>query len=96
MPLPGRTVEVRECLAAVDGNAATKRQIRAALAPVLRATAAALTLGTGCSLGPEGPSVEIGRSTARALGRVLRSKQRRLIPLLAAGSGAGGPSSVSV
>jgi hypothetical protein len=34
--------------------------------------------------------VEIGRSTARALGRVLRSKQRRLIPLLAAGSGAGG------
>ena len=56
---------------------------------MLRAIAAAITLGSGCSLGPEGPSVEIGRSTARALGRVLRSKQRRLLPLLAAGSGAG-------
>lgn len=66
-----------------------RRQLRAAFAPVLRATAAAITLGSGCSLGPEGPSVEIGRSTARALGRVLRSKQRRLLPLLAAGSGAG-------
>lgn len=66
-----------------------RRQLRGALAPVLRATAAAVTLGSGCSLGPEGPSVEIGRSTARALGRILRSKQRRFLPLLAAGSGAG-------
>lgn len=56
---------------------------------MLRALAAAVTLGTGASLGPEGPSVDIGRSVARALGSVLRSKTRRLLPLIAAGSGAG-------
>ncbi len=56
---------------------------------MLRALAAAVTLGTGASLGPEGPSVDIGRSAARALGSVLRSKTRRLLPLIAAGSGAG-------
>ncbi len=60
-----------------------------AAAPVLRALAAAITLGSGASLGPEGPSVDIGRSSARALGSLLRSKHRRLFPLLAAGSGAG-------
>ena len=51
------------------------------------ALAAAVTLGTGASLGPEGPSVDIGTSLA--------SQFRRLIPrryataLLAAGSAAG-------
>ncbi|KAL0041460.1 hypothetical protein WJX79_004162 [Trebouxia sp. C0005] len=53
------------------------------------AAAAAITLGTGNSLGPEGPSVEIGRTAARGLGNVLKSKQRRLLSLVAAGSGAG-------
>lgn len=55
----------------------------------LQATAAAITLGTGNSLGPEGPSVDIGRAAARGLGNVLKSKQRRLLALVAAGSGAG-------
>ncbi|EIE24595.1 Clc chloride channel [Coccomyxa subellipsoidea C-169] len=58
-------------------------------APVLRALAAAITLGSGASLGPEGPSVDIGRSSAQALGSLLRSKRRLLLPLIAAGSGAG-------
>ena len=54
---------------------------------ILDALAAAVTLGTGASLGPEGPSVDIGTSLA--------SQFRRLIPrryataLLAAGSAAG-------
>lgn len=64
-------------------------QARAVAAPVLRALAAAITLGSGASLGPEGPSVDIGRSSARALGSLLRSKRRLLLPLIAAGSGAG-------
>ena len=64
-------------------------RLKAAAAPVLRALAAAITLGSGASLGPEGPSVDIGRSAARALGSVLRSRARRLLPLIAAGSGAG-------
>jgi H+/Cl- antiporter ClcA len=66
-------------------------RLRQGLVPVLRALAAAITLGSGASLGPEGPSVDIGRSAARALGSVLRSKHRRLLPLIAAGSGAGAP-----
>ena len=64
-------------------------RLQRAASPVLRALAAAITLGSGASLGPEGPSVDIGRSSARALGSLLRSKHRRLFPLIAAGSGAG-------
>lgn len=64
-------------------------QLARAASPVLRALAAAISLGSGASLGPEGPSVDIGRSFARALGSLLRSKHRRLFPLIAAGSGAG-------
>ena len=64
-------------------------QAQLVAAPLIRGLAAAITLGSGASLGPEGPSVEIGRSTARGLGELLRSKRRRLVPLLAAGSGAG-------
>ena len=45
---------------------------------VLKATAAAVTLGTGASLGPEGPSVEIGTAAARVLGGVLRSEAQAL------------------
>ena len=56
---------------------------------MLKATAAAVTLGTGASLGPEGPSVEIGTAAARVLGGVLRSERKHYISLIAAGSGAG-------
>jgi H+/Cl- antiporter ClcA len=56
-------------------------------APLLRALAAALTLGGGASLGPEGPAVDIGRSVARGAAALLRS--RGALPLLAAGAGAG-------
>ena len=66
-----------------------RNRIRRALQPVLKAAAAAVTLGTGASLGPEGPSVEIGTASARVLGRVLRSKRKHYISLIAAGSGAG-------
>ncbi|KAK9800336.1 hypothetical protein WJX73_004667 [Symbiochloris irregularis] len=71
------------------GGAAASASAVSPFAPVLRALAAAVTLGTGNSLGPEGPSVDIGRSIAGALSNVLRSKKRRLSPLLAAGAGAG-------
>ncbi len=66
-----------------------KERLLRVIRPLLKATAAAITLGTGNSLGPEGPSVEIGRAAARGLGNVLKSKQRRLLSLVAAGSGAG-------
>ncbi len=73
----------------LDAVATMAARSQRALRPVLKATAAAVTLGTGASLGPEGPSVEIGTAAARALGGVLRSKRKHYIALIAAGSGAG-------
>ncbi|DBA85167.1 TPA: hypothetical protein ACH3X2_005881 [Trebouxia sp. C0005] len=72
-----------------SGSSSLKRRLLRVIRPLLKAAAAAITLGTGNSLGPEGPSVEIGRTAARGLGNVLKSKQRRLLSLVAAGSGAG-------
>lgn len=57
--------------------------------PVLKAVAAVVTLGTGNSLGPEGPSVEIGASVANGLGTVLKNSRERKLALVAAGSAAG-------
>ena len=55
-----------------------------------RVVNAIISLGTGISLGPEGPSVELGKDVAQAAGNLLKSNGRRyLIPLLAAGSGSG-------
>lgn len=67
----------------------TESNLNAKLKPLSRAIAAAITLGTGASLGPEGPSVDIGRSCAQTLGRMLKSWSRHTKSLLAAGSGAG-------
>jgi H+/Cl- antiporter ClcA len=39
-----------------------------------KSSAAVLTLGTGCSLGPEGPCVEIGIHSARSCLQLLRSR----------------------
>ena len=72
-----------------SGSQGLQERLLRVARPVLKAGAAAITLGTGNSLGPEGPSVEIGRAAARSLGTVLKSKQRRLLSLVAAGSGAG-------
>lgn len=59
------------------------------LRPLLKTGAAAVTLGTGSSLGPEGPSVEIGASIAKGVTTVLRSSRQRKLSLVAAGSAAG-------
>ncbi|CAI5987165.1 unnamed protein product [Closterium sp. NIES-65] len=53
------------------------------------AMAAAVTLGTGNSLGPEGPSVEIGASVGKGAGKVVQGGRERTIALVAAGSAAG-------
>jgi H+/Cl- antiporter ClcA len=39
-----------------------------------KSSAAVLTLGTGCSLGPEGPCVEIGMHSARSCLQLIRSR----------------------
>ncbi|XP_058753034.1 chloride channel protein CLC-e [Vicia villosa] len=57
--------------------------------PFLKAIAASVTLGTGNSLGPEGPSVDIGSSIAKWIASTPFFTSARILPLLAAGSAAG-------
>jgi len=63
--------------------------LRGVLRAFLKAISAAVTLGTGCSLGPEGPSVEIGASIANGVGTALSNSRDRKLSLVAAGSAAG-------
>ncbi|KAI5432526.1 chloride channel protein CLC-e isoform X2 [Lathyrus oleraceus] len=57
--------------------------------PFFKAIAASVTLGTGNSLGPEGPSVDIGNSIAKWIASTPFFTSARILPLLAAGSAAG-------
>lgn len=57
--------------------------------PVVKAIQAAITLGTGCSLGPEGPSVDIGKSCANGCSAMMENNNERRIALVAAGAAAG-------
>ncbi|KAM7272755.1 hypothetical protein ACFE04_027418 [Oxalis oulophora] len=60
------------------------------LRPFLKAMAACVTLGTGNSLGPEGPSVEIGASIGKGVSALFDKKNsKRKVSLLASGSAAG-------
>lgn len=54
-----------------------------------KAIAASVSLGTGASLGPEGPSVEIGANIGVLLGQCLKVSQERQKLLLSAGAAAG-------
>jgi H+/Cl- antiporter ClcA/CBS domain-containing protein len=57
--------------------------------PITKMVAAAISLGSGASLGPEGPSVEIGANLGLLLGQALRVSQERQRLLLGAGAAAG-------
>lgn len=63
--------------------------VLAAIFPVLKAVQAGVTLGTGCSLGPEGPSVDIGKSCANGFSVMMENNRERKIALVAAGAAAG-------
>ncbi|KAM6540636.1 hypothetical protein CsatB_005083 [Cannabis sativa] len=63
--------------------------VKAVSRPFLKAVAACVTLGTGNSLGPEGPSVEIGTSIAKGVGNVFDKSSNKKLSLVAAGSAAG-------
>ncbi|GJN17936.1 hypothetical protein PR202_gb05044 [Eleusine coracana subsp. coracana] len=64
-------------------------KIKSAFRPLLKAVAASFTLGTGNSLGPEGPSVEIGSAIAKGFGNVFEWEGGKKLSLVAAGSAAG-------
>lgn len=57
--------------------------------PTVKAIQAAVTLGTGCSLGPEGPSVDIGKSCAHGFSLMMANNRERMNTLIAAGAAAG-------
>jgi H+/Cl- antiporter ClcA/CBS domain-containing protein len=59
------------------------------LNPITKMTAASISLGSGASLGPEGPSVEIGAYFSLLLGQALKVSQERQRLLLSAGAAAG-------
>lgn len=61
----------------------------AGIFPTVKAVQAAVTLGTGCSLGPEGPSVDIGKSCAYECSMMMENNRERRIALVAAGAAAG-------
>ncbi|XP_020682087.1 chloride channel protein CLC-f [Dendrobium catenatum] len=61
----------------------------AGIFPTIKAIQAAVTLGTGCSLGPEGPSVDIGKSCANGCSEMMENNRERRIALVAAGAAAG-------
>ncbi|KAF5201413.1 Chloride channel protein [Thalictrum thalictroides] len=57
--------------------------------PAIKALQAAVALGTGCSLGPEGPSVDIGKSCANGCSELMENNRERRIAFVAAGAAAG-------
>lgn len=59
------------------------------LKPITKMVAASVSLGTGASLGPEAPSVEIGANFGMLLAQVLQLSQERQRLLLGAGAAAG-------
>lgn len=63
--------------------------LKAAFRPFIKALSACVTLGTGNSLGPEGPSVEIGTSIAKGVATLFDKYPHRNLSLVAAGSAAG-------
>ncbi|MBF2074006.1 MAG: chloride channel protein [Synechococcales cyanobacterium C42_A2020_086] len=74
-------------LAALLSN--TRVQPFSPLRPLVKMLAAAVSLGTGASLGPEGPSVEIGSSVGGLLGQTFQVSRERYRLLLGAGAAAG-------
>ncbi|KAL3508297.1 hypothetical protein ACH5RR_027698 [Cinchona calisaya] len=63
--------------------------VLAGIFPTVKALQAAITLGTGGSLGPEGPSVDIGKSCAYGCSVMMENNKERRIALVAAGAAAG-------
>jgi H+/Cl- antiporter ClcA len=65
------------------------KEAKKPLRPVTKMIAAAVSLGSGASLGPEGPNVEIGTNFGVLLSDILQVSQERQRLLLGAGAAAG-------
>lgn len=83
---------VLEILDQIKQSSSSQRQgfdLLSCVSPTIKAIQAAVTLGTGCSLGPEGPSVDIGKSCANGFSVMMENNRERRIALVAAGAAAG-------
>ncbi|MCX7594493.1 MAG: chloride channel protein [Fischerella sp.] len=67
----------------------TRVQKISPLRPAIKLLAAAVSLGTGASLGPEGPSVELGSNIGILLGQSFQVSKDRCRLLIGAGAAAG-------
>ncbi|PPS42830.1 chloride channel protein [Chroococcidiopsis sp. TS-821] len=67
----------------------TRVQKISPLRPAIKLLAAAVSLGTGASLGPEGPSVELGSNIGILLGQSFQVSKDRYRLLIGAGAAAG-------
>lgn len=67
----------------------TREQKIAFWRPLIKMLAASISLGTGASLGPESPSVEIGANIGILLGQLFQVSKNRYRLLLGAGAAAG-------
>jgi H+/Cl- antiporter ClcA len=75
-------------LSAMTAESQTSHRVSPIKATV-KAIAASVSLGSGASLGPEGPSVEIGANIGMVLGQILKVSRERQRLLLGAGAAAG-------
>lgn len=81
-----------EILSQINQSTSSQGQgldVLSAVFPIVKAIQAAVSLGTGCSLGPEGPSVDIGKSCANGISVMMENNRERKIALIAAGAAAG-------
>lgn len=82
-----------EILSQIKQSSSSQRQgfdLLSGVFPTVKAIQAAITLGTGCSLGPEGPSVDIGKSCANGFYLMMENNSEKIkIAFLAAGAAAG-------
>ncbi len=86
---PNMNSMIASTQSATNLNATQEGQKIAPWRGLVKMVAAAVSLGTGASLGPEGPSVEIGANLGMFLGQILNASQERQRLLLGAGAAAG-------
>lgn len=77
------------CLIAAAQGSTTRYSTPQPLQSIKKMLAAAVSLGSGAALGPEGPSVEIGANFGLLLAQLLQMSQERRRLLLGAGAAAG-------
>ncbi|MDA3889821.1 MAG: chloride channel protein [Allgaiera sp.] len=66
-----------------------KRGVMRPVVVVIKAVASALSIGTGASVGREGPIIQIGSAMGSVLGQLFHLRSWQVITLVGAGAGAG-------